>query len=211
MAVSKIKTREIELKKQIILEEAAKLIDKVGFKNTKMEDIAKKVGFSKASLYSYFKDKEEIAMNIACKHIQKFYDKISGLPELNITAKEKLELMKNAHIEFIKRSKSLMIIKPNYQIKEESRLKFIELKLKISNILKNILKQGIKEKLFNKDLNANFATNLLDAMFTGIVFLNSMIINTKSDLVKDFNMEEMISYAMDFFYLGISNTNKGEK
>jgi AcrR family transcriptional regulator len=48
MAVSKIKTREIELKKQIILEEAAKLIDKVGFKNAKMEDIAKKVVFSKA-------------------------------------------------------------------------------------------------------------------------------------------------------------------
>lgn len=213
MAGSKIKTREIELKKQIILEEAAKLIDKVGFRNAKMEDIAHNVGFSKASLYSYFKDKEEIAMNIAGQHLQKFYNKISGLPEMDLSAKDKLELMRNAYIEFIKRSKNLMIIKPNYQIKEKSRLEFIELKLKTFNILKNILTQGIKEKLFNKDLNTNFAANLLEAMFTGIVFIKSMIINIKPDFMqaKNFNMEEMISFAMEFFYLGITNTNTGEK
>lgn len=213
MAVSKIKTREIEMKKQIILEEAAKLIDKVGFKNAKMEDIAKKVGFSKASLYSYFRDKEEIAVNIAGQHLQKFYNKISGLLEMDLTAKDKLELMKNAHMEFIKRSKNLMIIKPNYQIKEKSRVEFIELKLKTFEVLKSILTQGISEKKFNKDLNTDYAANLLDAMFIGIVFINSMIINIKPDFTqtKDFNMEEMISYAMDFFYLGITNTNTGEK
>ena len=213
MAVSKIKTREIEMKKQIILEEAAKLIDKVGFKNAKMEDIAHNVGFSKGSLYSYFRDKEEIAVNIAGQHLQKFYNKISGLLEMHLTAKDKLELMKNAHMEFIKRSKNLMIIKPNYQIKEKSRVEFIELKLKTFEVLKSILTQGISEKKFNKDLNTDYAANLLDAMFIGIVFINSMIINIKPDFTqtKDFNMEEMISYAMDFFYLGITNTNTGEK
>ncbi|MDD4205291.1 MAG: TetR/AcrR family transcriptional regulator, partial [Candidatus Delongbacteria bacterium] len=192
---------------------AAKLIDKVGFKNAKMEDIAHNVGFSKGSLYSYFRDKEEIAVNIAGQHLQKFYNKISGLLEMDLTAKDKLELMKNAHMEFIKRSKNLMIIKPNYQIKEKSRVEFIELKLKTFEVLKSILTQGISEKKFNKDLNTDYAANLLDAMFIGIVFINSMIINIKPDFTqtKDFNMEEMISYAMDFFYLGITNTNTGEK
>jgi AcrR family transcriptional regulator len=212
MAGSKIKTREVELKKQIILEEAAKLIDKVGFKNAKMEDIAHNVGFSKGSLYSYFKDKEEIAMNIAGQHLRKFYNKISGLPEMDLSVKDKLQLMKNAHMDFIKRSKNLMTIKPNYQIREKSRLEFIELKIKTFNILKSILTQGIREKLFNKDLNTDFAANLLDAMLIGIVFINSMIINIKPDLIqaKNFNMEEMISYALDFFYLGITNTKTGE-
>jgi AcrR family transcriptional regulator len=207
MAVSKIKTREIELKKQIILEEAAKLIDKVGFKNAKMEDIAKKVGFSKASLYSYFKDKEEIAMNIAKQHVQKFYNKISGLTEQNIPAEEKLEFMKNAHLDFIRRSKSLIVMKPNYQMMEKSHFEFIELKLKTFEVLKSILMQGIKENKFNKNLNIDSTVRILEAMFTGIVFLNSMIKNIKSDLIKDFNLEEMISFAMEFFYLGITNTN----
>lgn len=207
MAVSKIKTREIELKKQIILEEAEKLIDKVGFKNAKMEDIAKKVGFSKASLYSYFKDKEEIAMNIAKQHVQKFYNKISGLTEQNIPAEEKLELMKNAHLDFVRRSKSLMVIKPNYQMMEKSHSEFIELKLKTFEVLKGILSQGVKEKKFNQNINIDLAVRLLESMFTGIVFLNSMIKNIKSDLIEDFNMEEMISFAMEFFYMGITNTN----
>lgn len=207
MAGSKIKTREVELKKQIILEEAAKLIDKVGFKNAKMEDIAHNVGFSKGSLYSYFKDKEEIAMNIAGQHLRKFYNKISGLPEMDLSVKDKLQLMKNAHMDFIKRSKNLMTIKPNYQIREKSRLEFIELNIKTFNILKSILMQGIKENKFNKNLNIDSTVRILEAMFTGIVFLNSMIKNIKSDLIKDFNLEEMISFAMDFFYMGITNIN----
>ena len=206
MAVSKIKTREIEMKKQIILEEAAKLIDKVGFKNAKMEDIAHNVGFSKGSLYSYFRDKEEIAVNIAGQHLQKFYNKISGLTEQDIPAEEKLEFMKNAHLDFVRRSKSLMVIKPNYQLMEKSHSEFIELKLKTFEVLKNILLQGIRENKFNKNLNIDSAVRLLEAMFTGIVFLNSMIKNIKSDLIKDFNTEEMISFAMDFFYMGITNT-----
>lgn len=207
MAVSKIKTKEIELKKQIILEEAAKLIDKVGFKNAKMEDIAKKVGFSKASLYSYFKDKEEIAMNIAKQHVQKFYSKISGLPDQNVPAEEKLELMKNAHLDFVRKSKNLMVIKPNYQLMEKSHSEFIELKLKTFEVLKAIISQGTKEKKFNKDLNIDMTVRLLEAMFTGIVFINSMIKNIKPDIIKDFSTEEMISFAMDFFYMGITNTN----
>ncbi|MBN2857696.1 MAG: TetR/AcrR family transcriptional regulator [Candidatus Delongbacteria bacterium] len=207
MAGSKIKTKELELKKQIILEEAAKLIDKVGFKNAKMEDIAKKVGFSKGSLYSYFKDKEEIAMNIAKTHVQKFYNRIADLPSLQISAPQKLEIMKNAHMEFLKRSKNFMTIKPNYALMYKTHMEFIELKLKTFGILISILEQGKNENIFCKNLKSESAVRLLEAMFTGIIFLNSMIKNLKSEIIKDFDLEEMISFAMDFFYLGITNNN----
>lgn len=209
---SLIKTKEVELKKQIILDEAAKLIDKVGFRNAKMEDIAKKVGFSKASLYSYFKDKEEIAMNIAKLHVQKFYNKIAGLPEMNISAPEKLEIMKNAHSEFVRKSKNFMTIKPDYSLMHKVHKDFIELKIKTFDILKAIIEQGKKDGIFNKSINNDLTVRLLEAMFTGIVFLNAAIGNLKSDIgiIKEFNMEEMISFAMDFFYMGITNT-KTEK
>jgi TetR/AcrR family transcriptional regulator, fatty acid metabolism regulator protein len=206
MAGSKIKTKEIELKKQIILEEAAKLIDKVGFKNAKMEDIAKKVGFSKGSLYSYFKDKEEIAMNIAKQHVQKFYNKISDLPSKDISAPEKLEIMKNSHLEFVKRSKNFMIIRLNFELMEKAHREFLELKIKTFGILKSILAQGIKDGVFNKNIDIDRSVSLLESMFTGVVFLNSVVKNIKSDLVKDFDIEEMTAFAMDFFYLGITNT-----
>ncbi len=210
MSESLIKTKEVELKKQIILDEAAKLIDKVGFRNAKMEDIAKKVGFSKASLYSYFKDKEEIAMNIAKLHVQKFYNKIAGLPGMNISAPEKLEIMKDAHLEFVKKSKNFMTIKPDYSLMHKVHKDFIDLKIKTFDILKAIIDQGKKDGIFNRNINNDLTVRLLEAMFTGIVFLNAVIGSLKSDLgiIKEFNMEEMISFATDFFYLGITNTKQ---
>jgi len=207
MAESLIKTKEIELKRQIILDEAAKLINKVGFKNAKMEDIAKKVGFSKASLYSYFKDKEEIVTNIAKVHLLNFYNKISDLPEKNLSAVEKLNIMKNAHMDFVKKSKNLMVVKLNFALMEKSHEEFIVLKLKTFEILKSILEQGKKDGVFNRNLDSDSAATLLEAMFTGIVFVNSLVKNIKSDLLKDYDMEEMICFGMDFFYMGITNTN----
>ncbi len=202
-----IKKKEIELKKQIILEEAMKLIDKAGFKNAKMEDIAKNVGFSKASLYSYFRDKEEIAAYIAKSHLLKFYNKISDLPEKTMPVSDKLSIMREAHAELIRRSKNFMIIKLNFKIMEKAHKEFIELKIKILGVLKAILEEGKKQGKFNKDLDSDSAANLLESMFTGIVFLDSLVKNISSDIVRDFDLERMIGFAMDFFYLGITNTN----
>lgn len=207
MAESKIKTKEIELKKHVILEEATKLIDKVGFKNAKMEDIAQKVGFSKASLYSYFKDKEEIAMQITKQHLLKLYNKISDLPSKNICAIEKLEIMKSVHMEFVKKSKNFMIIKADFSIMEKCHKDVVEIKLKTFDILKSILEQGIREKVFNKSINVDSTVLLMESMMTGIVFLNSLIKNAESEIVPNFDVEEMISFGMDFFYMGITNTN----
>ena len=207
MSESLIKTKEIELKRQIILEEAAKVIEISGFKNAKMEDIAHAVGFSKASLYSYFKDKEEIAMHIAKGHVQKFYNKISVLPSMDSNAIEKLDIMKKAHMEFVKISKNFMIIRPNFTLMQNAHEEFIELKLKCFEVLKSILKQGQDEKIFNKHLDLDGCANLLEALFTGIAFISSVTKDVKSDLIKEFNMEQMTSFAMDFFYMAITNTN----
>ena len=207
MAGSKIKKKEIELKRQIILEEALKLIDKVGFKDTKMEDIAKNVGFSKASLYSYFRDKEEIAMHIFGKHLLKLYNQIRDLPEKNISAVEKLSVMRSVHEKFLKRSKNFVVIRPNLKMMQKIHSELIELKEKIYGILKSIIEQGKKEKVFNKDLDIDLTANLLDAMMTGIIFVNSVFKTAEKGILPEYKIDEMTDFAMDFFYLGISNTN----
>ena len=47
-------------KKRKILEKAFKLFRKNGYKDTKVEDITRKLGISKGSFYTYFKTKEEL-------------------------------------------------------------------------------------------------------------------------------------------------------
>ena len=49
-----------ELAKKRIIDAAYSIFNKKGYHNSTMDDIASEVGVSKASLYSYFKSKEEI-------------------------------------------------------------------------------------------------------------------------------------------------------
>ena len=51
-----------ELAKKKIIKAAYTLFEEKGYHSTSMDDIAGKVGVSKASLYSYFKSKEDILM-----------------------------------------------------------------------------------------------------------------------------------------------------
>ena len=201
-----MKEKEIEFKRNIIIEEASKLINKLGFKNTKMEEIAKKVGFSKASLYLYFKDKEEIALHIIGQLLETFYNQVRDLPDKKISVKEKIEFMKTGHMKFIKKAKNYIIIRMNMNCDDEAHKKVMEYKTNILKILSSILEQGISEKLFNSSLDIKKSAFLMEAMLTGVSFLNSVAEESNDVTLKDFKVEDMTSFALDFFYMGITNT-----
>jgi AcrR family transcriptional regulator len=57
--LSKVK-KNSDPKRQAILDSAFTQFSRYGFRRTSMEDIAKEMGISRASLYSHFKNKEEI-------------------------------------------------------------------------------------------------------------------------------------------------------
>ncbi|MCK4979853.1 MAG: TetR/AcrR family transcriptional regulator [Candidatus Delongbacteria bacterium] len=201
-----MKEKEIEFKRSVIIDEAKKLINKLGFMNTKMEEIAKKVGFSKASLYLYFKDKEEIALHIIGQLLESFYGQVSDLPVKNISVKEKMKFMKKGHMDFIKKAKNYIIIKTNMNCNDKTHKKVIELKTNILKVLGSILEQGIKEKVFNRSLDIKRSALLMEAMLTGVSFLNSIAEQSNDKALVDFKVEEMFSFTLDFFYMGITNT-----
>lgn len=65
-------------KREILIREAAAAFGRNGFYNTTLEEVAKKIGITKAAIYYYFKDKNEIlfechkvAINIADEAIKK--------------------------------------------------------------------------------------------------------------------------------------------
>lgn len=207
MFCSKIKLKEIEMKKKLILDEAKKIIHKVGFKHAKMKDIAEKVGFSKASLYSYFKDKDEIAMSLFKTHLEKMYDKLKTLPEEEISALEKFEKIRNVHLTFLKEGKNLMLVKPHVKKLEGVHLEVFSLKNQCFEVLRKIIRQGIKEGCFRSDIDVDQVMTILDSLMAGIVFQASMLNNIKSDLVNHYEIDNMIKKGLDFFLLALTNTN----
>lgn len=60
-----------------ISQAAEKLFIKNGIESTSMNDIAKEAGYSKATLYVYFQNKEELIGILVLESMQKLYDYIS--------------------------------------------------------------------------------------------------------------------------------------
>ncbi len=110
-------------------------------------------------------------------------------------------------MDFIKKAKNYIIIKTNMNCEDKTHKDVIELKTKIFSVLYNVLDQGVKEHVFNKSLNIKKSALLLESMLTGVSFLNSIAERSNDKTLSDFKIEEMTSFALDFFYMGITNTN----
>jgi AcrR family transcriptional regulator len=69
-------------RRQLILDEAAKLFKQKGFGGTSMRDLAREVGMEAASMYNHIKSKDEI-LDLICTRIAETY--ISQLAEIQAT------------------------------------------------------------------------------------------------------------------------------
>ncbi len=65
-----------ETKRNLILDAAWNVFSEKGFHDTRLEDIGESAGFSKASLYNYYTDKESILLNLGIREHQKFLQNI---------------------------------------------------------------------------------------------------------------------------------------
>jgi len=72
------KQQEFEFKKNLIITAAEEIFFTKGFENTTMLEIAHKVGYSKGSIYSYFKSKNEVCFCI----INNYFMSIAQLAQL---------------------------------------------------------------------------------------------------------------------------------
>ena len=75
-----MKDKKKSLKESIIINAAERVFERVGFKNAKMEDIAKDAEITKVTLYTYFQSKENLYLAVTFKALQllieKYYETI---------------------------------------------------------------------------------------------------------------------------------------
>jgi TetR/AcrR family transcriptional regulator, biofilm operon repressor len=75
--MSATKTKK-ELNKEKIQQAAFKCVARYGFEKTTLDDIAKEVGLNKASLYYYYKNKEEIFLDITTNATRQFLETLQS-------------------------------------------------------------------------------------------------------------------------------------
>jgi len=130
------KKKEIaDLNRKLILDAAGKLFVERGFEATKIDDISESSGFSRRTIYAYFKNKETIMQHIV----------FSGLDEL----RSQISLIMETHEDFLKRYDAVchamvdyLINKPNSSSSVNS-FKPHEMDFeKIPDIIKKIFQVG---------------------------------------------------------------------
>ena len=68
-----------DIQKEAILSSAAELFARSGYQGTSMNDVAEGSGLSKATLYHYYRDKDELLVSIAAGHVTKLVELVRSV------------------------------------------------------------------------------------------------------------------------------------
>jgi len=85
-----------DAKSSLILDAALKMFAEKGFHETRLDDIAAAAGFSKASLYNYYPDKEAIFLHILIRMHEKIIDALKAEIQNDRHIKDNLTAMVRA-------------------------------------------------------------------------------------------------------------------
>lgn len=189
---------------------AEKLFIKNGIANTSMNDIAKESGYSKASLYVYFKDKEELVAVLVLESMEKLYEYLSKAVntqgDFYHRYLEICEALFQYHSEYPLYSQmALMNINIDFEgtvfLPEEKET--FRVGEKINELLWTFLNEGIESGVIKKDVNIAQTTFAMWGMLTGVIQLS---FNKEEYITQMIHMQqrEFLDRSFGLLYKAIS-------
>jgi TetR/AcrR family transcriptional regulator len=194
MGIAERKEREKERRKKEIINAAEKVFFKLGFDYASVEKVAEKAELSKATLYLYFKSKDELYFAICMRAQEKMYKLIDeALSEAKNTV-EKIESLFYSIVEFQKLYPDYfrtmfhfqthpMAIDPDSEMAIENK--------KIDQIYINhwitLVEKGKKEGIIRKDLDPVTTVLIFWMQLSGFLKMYSVL---QSELDKKFHISE---------------------
>lgn len=193
-----------------IVSAASDLFMERGIAATSMDDIAKAAGYSKATLYVYFENKEEIVGILVLNSMEKLYDYISSALTAHETTKARYDLicrglvqyqeefpfyfkmvLDNINIDFESRD-YLPEEKETYQVGEE-----------INEKIKNFLLSGMEKGDLRGDLEIMPAIFNFWGMLSGII---QLAVNKEEYIKKSMGLSktEFLEYGFSLVYHSIA-------
>jgi len=100
----------------IILDAARKVFAEKGFHESRLEDIAAESGFSKASLYNYYTDKDEIFLSLAVRDFQNLLNNLITMTNSNDPFFVNLERMIRVSLSFFGDHFAFIVSTTNFHV-----------------------------------------------------------------------------------------------
>lgn len=180
--------KDFDKKKEGIIETAGQLFNQLGYDNTSMGKIAVAIGSGKASLYYYFKSKEELFLSVMEREGCKYMEELNKSSDDQIDTVTRLRYFLMIPIQLYERHSEMVI---------KIFLKIVKIRLKRVQQLANEMLQGFfkvfRELLEEGKADGSFKEDLDIERFM-IVMLNCInslfyheipgveIINNKEDM-----------------------------
>lgn len=97
--MAKIKSKKNGTRKEVIIDQAARLFHEKGFSATSMRDLAENVGVEAASLYNHIQSKSEILQEICFKVANEFMSMLDQVDSSEGSALKKVEALLRFHVQ----------------------------------------------------------------------------------------------------------------
>lgn len=175
--------------KEYITYKSWKLFSKKGIRNVTMDDIAKKLGISKKTIYRFFKNKSELVEHALEWYFQNlaFSFKSPKISELN-AIDQYVEFYKFVTEQISNKSHTLQYDLKKYYPKlwDKFNLKTIN---RFQSELDGNLQQGVKEGLYRKELNIVFISKTMARLYLSMNQVNDYIFEKEDILNIDYHKE----------------------
>lgn len=151
----RVKSKTIDTgksRKAAIIREAIKLFAKKGYYATTLDEIAKKLRVTKAALYYYVHNKEEIIKEINARSVQRMSKAIS-LGNSNLSPREKLREFIKYHVEFSAEGadESRVLFEQIHALPKKTRDDLKRKQREVDRTLQNIIQEGVEQGIFAVD------------------------------------------------------------
>ena len=198
-----------------IVSAASTLFMERGIAATSMDDIAKAAGYSKATLYVYFENKEEIVGILVLNSMKKLYDYISSALIQHETTKARYDFICRGLVQYQEEFPfyfKMVLDKINIDFESKEYLpeerETYQIGEEINEKIKNFLLSGMEKGDLRNDLDIMPAIFNFWGMLSGIIQLAA---NKEAYIKKSMGLSKIkfLEYGFSLVYHSIAIKEKG--
>lgn len=207
MGINERKKREKQERREMILKAAKEIFMLHGYKLATIEEIAAKAELSPATIYLYFKNKDELYVTLNLSALQFLFDRISNVYlKKSLSPLQKILEYKRVMYEYFRDDPLRLRVIFHTQLEDtlllidkELLVKMNKLSQKTMTIIAETYKEGVRKKEF-EDGHEMAHADIMWATFAGLVLWEEAKrkINPKKDFLKP-----TLDRAFDIFCRGI--------
>nr|WP_279338749.1 TetR/AcrR family transcriptional regulator [Sphingomonas sp. BGYR3] len=159
---------QVKIRRDAVVATAARLFNEFGYYATTLDDVAKELHVTKAALYYYVKDKDEILFECQKQALLAMRDALDEIGQHEISVGERLKHFLNAYAETLGQDYGKCLIRTGIrQLKPESRERVMPFVRQLDSGLLSLIEEGIAKGELRQN-SARLVRNFIFGAFQGL-------------------------------------------